>query len=263
MGTSYSIVVELPEKQKVDVDFLKKEIQEIFKFINFSYSLYLKESRITQLNHNQTTYLTRKEIELYQIAQELCNKTNAYFFPFKKEILSIVEQKKIQLRNICNAFTIIKVEEEHYIIKKKYPWIQFDFNAIAKGYAVDLVKKFLESKNLRKYLIEIGGEICLGDAPSGTLGWKVALESPSSDLSHKQIASVRILKNICMASSGNYLQVHIFDPYRKEYPKKNQIVIVYGPSCTLADAYATYIYVQSNFGFDSEEYKVEILKESY
>ena len=37
--------------------------------------------------------------------------------------------------------------------------IRLDVNAIAQGYSVDLVATFLESRKIRNYLVEIGGEV--------------------------------------------------------------------------------------------------------
>ena len=38
--------------------------------------------------------------------------------------------------------------------------IYFDFNAIAKGYAVDRLAALLNEKGIKNYLVEVGGESC-------------------------------------------------------------------------------------------------------
>lgn len=37
--------------------------------------------------------------------------------------------------------------------------IQLNFNAIAKGYCVDLVADYLSQRGLMKYMVEVGGEM--------------------------------------------------------------------------------------------------------
>ena len=39
------------------------------------------------------------------------------------------------------------------------PQVKLDFNAIAQGYTVDVLSSFLESKGIRHYLVEVGGEL--------------------------------------------------------------------------------------------------------
>src|SRR5690606_7783851 len=44
-------------------------------------------------------------------------------------------------------------------IQKMHPQIYFDFNAVAKGFGVDCIGRYLESKEVDDYLVEVGGEI--------------------------------------------------------------------------------------------------------
>jgi thiamine biosynthesis lipoprotein len=48
--------------------------------------------------------------------------------------------------------------EGNKLIKAK-PQIMLDFNAIAQGYSVDVLASFLESKGIRNYMVELGGEV--------------------------------------------------------------------------------------------------------
>ncbi len=57
-----------------------------------------------------------------------------------------------------------------------------DFNAIAKGYGVDVIGEFLESRNIKNYLVEIGGEIrARGKNVEKGTPWKVGIEMPHFD----------------------------------------------------------------------------------
>ena len=52
-----------------------------------------------------------------------------------------------------------KVRLNNNVLIKSDPKPYIDFNAIAKGYAVDLVAAFLDSKASENYMINIGGEL--------------------------------------------------------------------------------------------------------
>jgi thiamine biosynthesis lipoprotein len=49
----------------------------------------------------------------------------------------------------------------------------FDFGAIAKGYAADEALRVLRDRGLERALVELGGDIVVGEAPPGLEGWRV------------------------------------------------------------------------------------------
>ena len=50
-----------------------------------------------------------------------------------------------------------------------------DFGSIAKGYAADKMMEFLKAQNLTKVLIDAGGDIIVGNPPTGQNGWNVVI----------------------------------------------------------------------------------------
>ncbi|GIX43531.1 MAG: FAD:protein FMN transferase [Leptospiraceae bacterium] len=258
-GTSFTIVLEV--QKNFDPDPIENKIQQIFNEIDQAFSLYKRESKIYKLNQNHFVLFNAKEIYLFQLSKEICFKTKGYFFPYTKDTLKnlkmYIEIKEENYQSICNLFSIKETNNKKYIVKKKYPFIEFDFNAIAKGYTVDLIKDYLNEHNIKSYLIEIGGEICTGNPPEmNHRGWLIALETPTSDPINKRIYQTLYLKNICLATSGNYFKNHIFNPYSLKKQNKNISVSVLGPSCTIADAYATFITIKENYTLYSNEYNV-------
>ena len=136
--------------------------------------------------------------------------------------------------------TLIKTDPKPYI----------DFNAIAKGYAVDLVADFLESKNTTDYLVNIGGELrTKGINIEKQSGWTVGIENPNFD-GTQSYDKVFVLKDKSMATTGTYRKfklddngsryAHIIDT-KTGYPTKTNIlsVSVIADNCMLADGYAT------------------------
>jgi thiamine biosynthesis lipoprotein len=125
-----------------------------------------------------------------------------------------------------------------------------DFNAIAKGYGVDVIAEFLESKNIANYLIEIGGEIrAKGKNIENQSPWKIGIETPRFD-GGESILKALSIHNEAMATSGTYRKfkldaqgnryAHIINP-QTGYPSKTNLlsISVITNNCMTADAYAT------------------------
>src|SRR5690606_14399170 len=122
---------------------------------------------------------------------------------------------------------------ENRVIKEANAFI--DFNAIAKGYGVDVIAEFLESKNVQNYIVEIGGEIrCKGLNLEKEHSWKVGLEMPHFDGTQSIMESIS-LHNESMATSGTYRKYktddqgnrysHIIDT-KTGYPSKTNLLSI-------------------------------------
>ncbi|RMF43178.1 MAG: FAD:protein FMN transferase [Planctomycetota bacterium] len=96
--------------------------------------------------------------------------------------------------------------------------VQFDFGAIGKGYAVDRAFELLERFGLRRSLVNISGNMRLGDPPPDRPGWRIELAP--LDPGGRGLGRV-ILSNTSIATSGDLWQAreiqgvrrsHILDP---------------------------------------------------
>lgn len=126
-----------------------------------------------------------------------------------------------------------------------------DCSAIAKGYGVDAVGKYLESQGISNYMVEIGGEVRVrGFNPRGEL-WHVGINKPNDDPANvsNDIEQVIQITQLAMATSGNYRNyyekdgkkyAHTIDPHTG-YPVQHSILssTVLAQDCATADAYAT------------------------
>ena len=135
-------------------------------------------------------------------------------------------------------------------IIKESASVFIDFNALAKGYAVDVFADFLEHKGYENYLIEIGGEIKgKGINKLKQKAWKIGVEDPNFN-DEQSYSKVISLQNEALATSGSYRKfkldeqgnrfAHIIDT-KTGYPHKSNLlsVSVLSKSCMEADAYAT------------------------
>ena len=135
-------------------------------------------------------------------------------------------------------------------IKKKNPGIYCDLSAIAKGFGVDKVAEYLDSKGFVHYLVEIGGEVRAKGVKPGGQPWRVAIAVPDGSSSYQRVL---LLKNISMATSGDYQNYfekdgkrysHTIDPCTgRPITHTLASVTVIHESCMMADALATAINV--------------------
>ncbi|MDG1374552.1 MAG: FAD:protein FMN transferase [Flavobacteriaceae bacterium] len=237
----------------------QKSLDSIFAAINQSMSNYQADSDISKVNKHELEVVDAHFIEVFKASKKIYNQTNGLFDPtigtlvnawnFGSEenktkpdslridsLMQFVGFEKIILRNN----TLIKTDPKPYL----------DFNAIAKGYAVDLVADFLESKNVANYLVNIGGELrTKGENIEKHNGWTVGIENPNFDGS-QSYDKVFVLKDKAMATTGTYRKfkldangkryAHIIDT-KTGYPTKTNIlsVSVIADDCMMADGYAT------------------------
>jgi thiamine biosynthesis lipoprotein len=137
---------------------------------------------------------------------------------------------------------------------------QMDFSAIAKGFGCDVVARFLSSKGIRNYMVEIGGEVVVsGTNPQGK-PWQIGVTKPVDDTLNVEgeLQTVLALTDKALATSGNYRNfyyqggrkvAHTIDP-RTGYPVQHSLLsaTVLADDCATADAYATSFMV---LGLDS------------
>ncbi|MCM3607917.1 FAD:protein FMN transferase [Cupriavidus pauculus] len=125
--------------------------------------------------------------------------------------------------------------------------LSLDLCAIAKGFAVDAVSRFLEAQGVAHHLVEIGGELRgQGLKPDG-MPWWVELEAPAPDGAATR--TLIALLGLSVATSGDYRRyvehdgqryAHTIDP-RTGYPAAHALasVTVIHRDCMMADALST------------------------
>ena len=132
--------------------------------------------------------------------------------------------------------------------------LSLDFCAIAKGFAVDAVSRYLLAQGVPHHLVEIGGELRgQGLNPDG-MPWWIELESPSASATAeggtgRTLRTLVALLGLSIATSGDYRRyfehdgrryAHTIDP-RTGYPAAHALasVTVLHRECMMADALST------------------------
>jgi len=145
------------------------------------------------------------------------------------------------------GFEKLDLEDAGPALSKRDPDLEVDVSAIAKGHGVDAVAGALAGLGHDAYLVEIGGELCARGVRLDGAPFRVAIEAP--DVSIRRIHLVIELRDVCMATSGDYRSwrevdgtrvSHTIDP-RTGRPITHALasVTVLHESAMWADAWAT------------------------
>lgn len=143
----------------------------------------------------------------------------------------------------------IRLNNHH--LEKDDNRITLDASAIAKGYACDVVADLLRENGCHNLLVDIGGEVVLQGVNDKGNAWRVGITRPTIDATgaEKELQEVIASSDLCMATSGNYLQYYFVDGQRRShtidprngYPVQHSLLsaTVTASTCMRADALAT------------------------
>ena len=264
MGTTYHITY---------IDSNKRNYQEaidsLLVAVNQSMSTYDENSILSRFNryHGKDWFEVDKYFyDVFKLSKTLYHYTAKTFNPAVMPLVNFWgfgKDKKDQrpdealIDSLLTLVNLDKVEymrrdEEEgrykYFVKKNQQNISLDFSAIAKGYGVDVIARYLNDLGISNYMIEIGGEVRAKGKNDKGGPWKIGIDQPVEN-SERTIQSIVELDNMSMATSGNYRNfyikdgkkyVHTINP-RTGYPEVNSTlsVSVFAKECAVADAYAT------------------------
>lgn len=251
-GTFYHITYQNDTSLNNDI------LAELAK-VDSALSMFNDKSIISRINRGEDVKTNEMFDTVFNLAENIADNTNGAFditvaplvnawgFGFKTgnpptkaaidSLRSIVGYKKVALRN--NRIT------------KTDPRVMLDCSAIAKGYGCDVVAHLLQRHGIENYMVEIGGEVVTHGISEKRLPWKIGVTKPTDDslAVDKELQTVLNVKNMAMATSGNYRNfyykngkkyAHTIDP-KTGYPVQHNILsaTVLAKHCAEADAYAT------------------------
>ena len=260
MGTTWSVKVgDMPaglEPQQV-----ADKIQAALDGVNESMSTYLATSELSRFNQAPAGTrmpvsaalfeVMRKSVEVWRLSQGTFDVTvgplvNLWGFGPQGRS-SGVPDEEAQRRAWARVGTDALTLHTETLELEKQKDLYVDLSAIAKGFGVDKVAETLENLGIRRYLVEVGGEMRAGEPRSAGQPWRVAVEKPWNGA--RAVERMLSVSSLAMATSGdyrNYFEVkgkrysHTIDP-RTGKPIDHALAsaTVIAPTCAEADAWAT------------------------
>jgi thiamine biosynthesis lipoprotein len=243
---------------KLNPQELKSEVEKILHDFDMSLSLYVDSSILSKVNRNEDVIVDAFFTEAFKKSAQITEMTDGAFDitvgPLVKawgfgpdSQKNFSETKRDSLLKLVG---MDKVKIESGKIVKADPGINLDFNAIAQGYSVDIICGFFNSKGIKSYLVEIGGEVRVKGDKQGVM-WRIGIDRPADDnnIPGNDLQAVISLKDRSLATSGNYRKFyiengikysHTIDP-RTGYPARNQLLsaTIIANDCATADGIAT------------------------
>ena len=236
---------------------IKSRLQEF----DASLSMFNPTSVISKINRNDSVVVDSLFSTMYQEAYAISELSNGAFditvaplvnaWGFGKSHKHQTKNEDINIDSIKNfvGYTKIKLQDNHLL--KSDSRITLDASAIAKGYACDVIANLLREHGCQNLLVDIGGEVVLQGVNKTGNAWRVGISRPTIDAQgmEKELQEIIESNNLCMATSGNYLQYYFVDGQRRSHtidprlglPVEHSLLsaTVTACNCMRADALAT------------------------
>jgi thiamine biosynthesis lipoprotein len=266
MGTSYTV----KWVQKTDLENLLHEdiasgVADELSRIEAIMSTYMDASNLSGFNGASANQWHRVPAEMALLVSQsldLSKETNGAFDITLGPIVNLwgfgpdplpknspTQAALEALRSVVGYQSIQVQQQPPAMLKRSHSTI--DLSAIAKGYGVDAVARWLDLHGLNDYLVEVGGELRAKGLKPDATPWRIAIETPSADAG--QIFQVVNVSDMAIATSGNYRNYYELDGVRYSHtidpntlkPVTHNLasVTVIDASAARADALATALMV--------------------
>ncbi|MFL6549803.1 MAG: FAD:protein FMN transferase [Povalibacter sp.] len=261
MGTTYSVKIARPPR---DLDAAKARIviDDALALIDKQMSTYRADSEISSFNASRSTEWKNVSPDLARLVSAslivsaesdgvmditVAPLVNLWGMGPEGEREDLPTAAQISAARARVGYRHLSARNSPPSLRKTMPDLTIDLNAVAPGYAVDLLASRFMNMGVQNFMIDIGGEVAArGKNVEGSL-WRIAVEKPV-DGEPEPYAIVQ-LKDIAVTTSGEYRHYvirkghrysHTIDP-RTGRPVEHTLasVIVIAPTAFEADAWAT------------------------
>lgn len=265
MGTTWSVAAELPAA--CDPSSLGTGIRAVLDGVIAQMSNWSADSDISRYNRaapGEWVVLPEDALTVLTAALRTARESGGAYDPSAGALVDLWGFGPAGRRDTAPAADAIARTRAHsgwqrmaVDIERRAVWqpggISLDFCAIAKGFAVDAVSRYLNGAGVTSHLVEIGGELRGHGVKADGMPWWVELESPHADgRGEGQEQDARTLVALCglsVATSGDYRRyfeqagrryAHTIDP-RTGYPATHALasVTVLHEEAMMADAWST------------------------
>lgn len=270
MGTTYTVKVVSPPAT-VDRAGLQAVVDEVLQQIDSQMSGYRPDSEISRFNSSRDTQWIAASPDLAKVvstAREISELSSGALditiaplvnlwgmgpegerpaLPSAEEVAGVMGRV---------GYRKLDVRSEPPALRKHHPELTVDLNAIAPGYAVDLLASRLLRLDITNFMIDIGGEVRAHGRNAQGEHWRIAVEKPVDD--EPAPYAIVSLDNRAVATSGEYRHYEVRDGQRVSHtidprtgrPVDHRLasVVVLRPTAIEADAWATVLNVLGESG---------------
>lgn len=261
MGTTYSVKVAAPPAG-IHANVVRVAVDEVLERIDRDMSGYRDDSTISRFNASASTEWFEVSDDLVKVVGaalkvseqsqgaldiSVAPLVNLWGMGPAGERAQLPSDDEIQQVQARVGYRRLQVREQSPALRKGLPELTVDLNAVAPGYAVDLLAARLSSMGVVNFMIDIGGEVRARGRNARGESWRIAVERPV-DAQPEPYAIVQ-LDNMSITTSGEYRHYvmrdghrysHTIDP-RTGRPVEHTLasVVVISATSLEADAWAT------------------------
>jgi thiamine biosynthesis lipoprotein len=271
MGTTWS--VRLVAAAQHSLDTLQQGIQQQLDSVVAQMSTWQSDSNLSLFNQSAAdTWHALPDDFFYvlQYALEVARESNGAYDPTAGPLVNIwgfgpepKQQRRPPQSLIDTARARVGWQRVELDISSKRALqpgcVYLDLSAIAKGFGVDQVSRYLSQQGIDNHLVEVGGELRGQGIKPDALPWWISLEQPPSFVDEPKALTQTIiaLHGLSVATSGDYRRYfkghsngkethysHTIDP-RSGEPIQHGLaaVTVIHRDCITADALSTMLNV--------------------
>lgn len=252
MGTLVEITV-IPANEKAI-----REAFEALKKVDALMSTYKEDSEISILNREGKAQVSEETLEVIEDAIKFSNLTDGAFDITCRPLINLWKKAKKEEKvpteeEIEEAISLVGYQRiilEGNQIRLEKKGMQIDLGGIAKGYAVDKAIEALKKNNIKRALVNAGGDLyALGTDRQGKK-WQIGVQDPREE---DKIIDIIKVKDRAVATSGDYRRYFTLEGKRFSHivnPKTGltvqdvpMSVTIVGPGATTTDALSTGVFV--------------------
>lgn len=267
------------ENSQQDFDAKANEIKALLEEYHKLYDIYNSYEGIENIyTLNQLTdgehkpiKVDKKIIDLLEFAKEMYTKTQGkvniamgsvlkIWHRYRQEGLDDPKNAQLPpediLREASEHTNIedVKINKTDSTVYFSDSEMSLDVGAIAKGYAAEIVAKWMTGQKYNGYILNIGGNVrIVGERPDGE-NWKVGIENPDTSDTENPYIEYLELGEMSLVTSGSYQRFytvdgknyhHIIDSKTLKPAENFQSVSVLCESSAVADALSTALFCLS------------------
>lgn len=245
---------------------LRAEVEALLKAYDEEFSLWKGDSMISRFNRQESLApmpVSVWGVQIIEQAKVVHRESGGAFDPTVAPLVKLwgfgpKKEPRVptqaELRTTLKSVGLDKLSVQDGKWVKAVPLLQVDLNSVAPGHAADLIGEVFLRRDIKHFLIDVGGELLARGEKAQGLGWRVGIERPALEQGSAGIVASVVLRNQAIATSGNYRNFldtskgrvsHTIDPRTGKNPQHHIVsATVVAPTALLADAWATAAMVQ-------------------
>lgn len=261
MGTFFTATLYAPDSLAARQAY--EAVSARMDALNYAMSDYLDESEINRLSAtggsgrwvNVSPSLFAVLAEAVTIAKRSGGRFDPTIGPLSQLWRRAVRQRQLPSRQelrrarrlVSYRYIELDSSQSRHLVRLRKRHMRLDVGGIGQGFAIDEAQNVLHQHGIRSFLLDIGGDILLGDAPpTRPGGWRIGLRAGKpSQTGLAEADSVIELKHAAITTSGNterHLDIngkrysHIMNPRSGLGLRRFVQATVMAPTGTYADA---------------------------